>query len=408
MKQNMKLRFAAVLSCLLMLVYVLAPVSLPAVEVSAATTETVKIMPLGDSITDCDFWRTKLFTKLADNGYNVESVGSQWGNHEGHSGTLVTNTAAGTQLVDWLANANPDIVMMLYGTNDCWCDKSAQEILDAYTVLVGQMRDNNPNMIILVGKVTPLIPDFTNDLVYRVERLNNVMDAWAADLSTEQSPIYVVDHFTGFDAMTDTYDGCHPNESGSEKICNNWYNALSVILDGGIPETPSTSEAPVVSEEPSVAPTSEAPVVSEEPSVAPTSEAPVVSEEPSAAPTSEVPAVSEEPSVAPTSEAPIVSEEPASGELELVADVSAWSTGYTMNMTVKNTSNTAISNWKLLIEKDAFEITNMWCAEYTMEGDYIVITPMSWNQSIAANGSVNFGFQGTGSVAADFAYTLVN
>lgn len=371
MKQNMKLRLLAVISCLVMVVGLLAP-STTNFVVAAATTETVKIMPLGDSITDCDFWRTKLFTKLADNGYNVESVGSQWGNHEGHSGTLVTNTAAGTQLVDWLANANPDIVMMLYGTNDCWCDKSAQEILDAYTILVGQMRDNNPNMIILVGKVTPLIPDFTYDYVYRVERLNNVMDAWAADLSTEESPIYVVDHFTGFDAMTDTYDGCHPNESGSEKICNNWYNALSVILDGGIPEA---SETPVVSEDPIV---TEEPVVSEEPS-----EDPIVTED------------------------PVVSEEPVAGELELVTDLSAWSSGYTMNVTVKNNSDAAVSNWKLLIAKDAFEITNMWCAEYTIEGDYIVITPMSWNASITANGSSTFGFQGTGSVSADFDYELV-
>lgn len=397
MKQRTKMRLAAVVSCLLLLVCMLVPATVPAVNVAAANTETVKIMPLGDSITDCDFWRTKLFTKLADNGYNVQSVGSQWGNHEGHGGTLVTNTAAGTQLVDWLAAANPDIVMMLYGTNDCWCDKSAQEILDAYTVLVGQMRDNNPNMIILVGKVTPLIPDFTNDYVYRVERLNNVMDAWAADLSTEQSPIYVVDHFTGFDAMTDTYDGCHPNESGSEKICNNWYNALSVILDGGVPsasETPAVSEEPVVSEEPSVAPSSEAPVVSEEP---------IVSEEPS-----ETPAVSEEPSVAPSSEAPVVSEDPAesSDDLQLVTEVNAWSTGFTMNVTVKNPSNTAVSNWKLLIDKDAFEITNMWCAKYEVSGDYIVITPESWTQSIAANGSVNFGFQGNGTVG-DFDYTLV-
>ncbi len=387
MKQNMKLRLLAVISCLVMVVGLLAP-STTNFVVAAATTETVKIMPLGDSITDCDFWRTKLFTKLANNGYDVESVGSQWGNHEGHGGTLVTNIAAGTQLVDWLANANPDIVMMLYGTNDCWCDKSAQEILDAYTILVGQMRDNNPNMIILVGKVTPLIPDFTNDYVYRVERLNNVMDAWAADLSTEESPIYVVDHFTGFDAMTDTYDGCHPNESGSEKICNNWYNALSVILDGGIPEA---SETPVVSEDPIV---TEEPVVSEEPS-----EDPIVTEEP---------VISEEPSEEPiVTEEPVESEEPVAGALELVTDLSAWSSGYTMNVTVKNNSDAAVSNWKLLIDKDAFEITNMWCAEYTIEGDYIVITPMSWNASIAANGSSTFGFQGTGSVSADFDYELV-
>ncbi|WP_054740903.1 SGNH/GDSL hydrolase family protein [Cellulosilyticum ruminicola] len=67
-----------------------------------AAQKTVRIMPLGDSITDCDFWRTMLFNKLTENGYNVESVGTRPGNHEGHWGFKVTDIANYNQLVPCL------------------------------------------------------------------------------------------------------------------------------------------------------------------------------------------------------------------------------------------------------------------------------------------------------------------
>lgn len=386
MNKKQKMRFVALLSCMLLFVCTLFHGTAPVCEVKAATTATTKIMPLGDSITDCDFWRTMLFNKLTDNGFDVQSVGTQYGGHEGHSGMLVTDLAKTTQLSTWLQASDPDIVMMLFGTNDCWCDKGATAILAAYETLVGQMRAYDPNMTIVIGKVTPLIPNFTSDYVYRAEELALAIDDWAADLTTEQSPIYIVDHFTGFDAMNDTYDGVHPNATGSEKICNKWYDTLSQILSG---QTPVVSEAPV-SEEPVVSetPVSEEPVVSE----APVSDEPIVSEVP----------VSEEPVV--TTE-PVVSEVPSS-DLELETSLNAWSTGYTMNVNVKNNSSEAVSNWKLVVKKADFTITNVWCAEVTESGDYLIITPMSWNSTISAGGYANFGFQGTGTPAADFEYTL--
>lgn len=362
MKMKSIKRLIAHVLCVMLVVGTFVHTTSPAVQVKAA--EATKIMPLGDSITDCDFWRSKLFNKLTDNGYNVKSVGTRYGGHEGHSGMLVTDLAKTNDLTTWLDATNPDMVMMLFGTNDCWCDKGAKAILAAYTTLVGQMRENNPDMIIVVGKVTPLIPNFTSDFVYRAEELALAIDGWAEELTTEKSPIYVVDQFTGFDAMTDTYDGVHPNEAGSVKMCNKWYDSLSKILDG---ETPAVSETPVVSESPEV---------------------------------SETPEVSE---------APIVSETPASSKpttnLTLTTEVNSWSTGFTMSANVNNTSDTAVTDWKLIIEKGDFTITNAWCVELEETDDKYIITPMSWNSTINAGGYTSFGFQGTGSVT-NFTYTL--
>ena len=95
--------------------------------------ESVKIMPLGDSITlragltSLNGYRKPLYWALTDAGYNFDFVGSQTDgvfpdpNHEGHSGwhadTTGTNDILG-QVYNWLT-ANPaDIVLLHIGTND--------------------------------------------------------------------------------------------------------------------------------------------------------------------------------------------------------------------------------------------------------------------------------------------------
>ena len=315
-KQKSIIRLLARISMVFLFV---SMVFTPATSVTYAATTPTKIMPLGDSITDCDFWRTMLFNKLADNGYDVQSVGTQYGNHEGHSGMCVTNLAQTTQLSEWLAASNPDIVMMHFGTNDCWGNAGTDKILDAYTTLVGQMRANNPNMIIVVAQIIPMHPN-------------------------------------------DTYDGAHPNSSGSQKMCDRWYETLSSIL--------SAEDKPVEAEVPTEPETPTEPV---------------------------------EPEVPTEPEAP---EAPVDGVLKLDTVLSTWNTGYTMTVNITNTSNETVNGWELKVNKADFDISNIWCAEVTESGEYLIIRPMSWNATISAGGSVSFGFQGNGTVTEDFAYTL--
>lgn len=214
----------------------------PGGQAILAAEQTVKIMPLGDSITDCDFWRTLLFNKLIDNGYNVQSVGTRPGNHEGHWGIKVTDIADYNQLVPWLEASNPDVIMMHLGTNDCWQNVKTSKIIEAYTKLIGQMRANNPNVIIVVAQIIPLHPDDQIDYAANVNALNAAIPEWAAGLTTEASPIIVCDQYTGFNVEVDTYDGAHPSGSGSQKICDNWYKVLAPILSGETPEPVETPE----------------------------------------------------------------------------------------------------------------------------------------------------------------------
>ena len=226
-----------------------------------------RIMALGDSITGSPgCWRAYLWQSLTKNGYtNINFVGTQYpqgcgfnydGEHEGHGGALATNVADQNQLVDWLSQSNPDIVLMHFGTNDCWSGRDNQVILDAFSKLVDQMRSNNPNMIIFVAQIIPMDPSQSCvDCDQRVITLNNSLPAWAQTKNTSQSPIIIVDHWTGFDVNTDTYDGVHPNEQGDRKIAANWYDALTPILTGSPTDTPIPSPTPVDTPTPTSTPT---------------------------------------------------------------------------------------------------------------------------------------------------------
>lgn len=230
------------LTALLALAFGLA-VAQPATAHPAGTRAAgaVRIMPLGDSITGSPgCWRALLWNQLQDAGYTatdfVGTLGPQGcsvpydGDNEGHGGALATTTADQGQLAGWLSATHPDIVVMHFGTNDVWSGRSTDTILGAFTTLVGQMRADNPAMRILVAQILPMAPATCTDCGQRVQELNAAIPGWAAGLTTAQSPVTVVDQWTGFSTASDTYDGVHPNDAGDAKIAARWYPALTRYL----------------------------------------------------------------------------------------------------------------------------------------------------------------------------------
>lgn len=92
--------------------------------------------------------------------------------------------------------------------------------------------------------------------------------------------------------------------------------------------------------------------------------------------------------------------------LQLTYSSSTWENGYNLNVTINNSSTSAINGWILTLKKSDFAITNAWCVKATSSGNSILITPETWNSTIPANGSVTFGFTGQGTFNKNFSYTL--
>ncbi|MER5281028.1 GDSL-type esterase/lipase family protein [Streptomyces sp. NPDC002809] len=216
---------------------------------AATAAAPVRIMPLGDSITGSPgCWRSLLWDQLQNAGYtDIDFVGTlnaqscaltHDADNEGHGGFLATTTADQNLLPGWLAATAPDIVVMHFGTNDVWSSIAPDTILAAYTKLVGQMRAANPSMKVLVAQLIPINPSSCAECAARTVSFNQRIPAWAQGITTTQSPVSVVDQWTGFDTASDTYDGVHPNASGDAKMAARWYPELSALLTRGDPGEP--------------------------------------------------------------------------------------------------------------------------------------------------------------------------
>ena len=220
--------------------------------ITPAHAGAIKIMPLGDSITGSPgCWRALLWTQLQSAGYtNFDFVGTLNnsgdcgipfdGDNEGHGGYLATGIDSNNQLPAWLAATTPDVVMMELGTNDVWNNIAPATILASFGHLVDEMRANNPNVRVMVAQITPLNPSGCTDCPQRVINFNAAIPAWAAAKSTTQSPITVVDVWTGFDDAADTADGVHPNSTtGIQKVAASWYPAVVAMLRNTPTSTPT-------------------------------------------------------------------------------------------------------------------------------------------------------------------------
>ncbi|WP_027344382.1 cellulose binding domain-containing protein [Hamadaea tsunoensis] len=390
--------FAALLAALSAAVAVgLTTVTTPAAAGTSLAAAPVRIMPLGDSITGSPgCWRALLWNRLQSSGYtNIDFVGTlppqgcgvaYDGDNEGHGGYLATNIANQNLLPAWLAATTPDIVVMHLGTNDVWSSIAPATILTAFSTLVDQMRASNPAMKILVAQILPMNPSSCAECGQRVINFNAAIPAWAASKSTAQSPITVVDQWTGFNTATDTGDGVHPNASGDQKMSDRWYPPLSALLTPGGSASPSAS----VSSSPSRS-ASAGPSVS--PSASPSASR---SASPSASP-------SRSASAGPSASG---SAGKSCGVVYKVTN--QWPGGFGTDVTVANTGSVALTGWTVVLTfANGQTITQLWNGTYTQSGGTVTVKNMSYNGALAPGVSTSFGFNATWNNAANAAPTAV-
>ncbi|NUT50978.1 MAG: cellulose-binding protein [Saccharothrix sp.] len=344
---------AALLAALAALVGVLVAAPGQAAVQAAAPT---RIMALGDSITGSPgCWRALLDRDLRAAGHtDIDFVGTLPGDgcgfaydsqNEGHGGALVTTVADQNQLVGWLSATNPNVVLMHFGTNDVWSNRSTATILAAYGKLVDQMRANNATMKVLVAKIIPMAASACAECPQRVVDLNAAIPGWAAAKSTAQSPVTVVDQWTGFNTTTDTYDGVHPNSSGDRKIADKWIPAVVSALNGTTPTSTTTSTTTTTTT---------------------------------------------------TSTTTTTTVPNGSCDVEIKV-VNQWPGGFSAEITIRNTGAVATRGWRVGFSfRTGMALSQGWNGTFTQSGTSVTVTNSSWNGSIPPAGSTKVGFNGTG------------
>jgi len=87
---------------------------------------------------------------------------------------------------------------------------------------------------------------------------------------------------------------------------------------------------------------------------------------------------------------------PITGGCQVQSSVNAWNNGLTNNLTITNTSNATISNWRLTFTLPAGQtIISGWNATYSPSSGQVTASNVSWNSIIPPNGSVQIGYQAT-------------
>jgi hypothetical protein len=200
-----------------------------------------KIMVLGSSNESGTCWRAFLWQKLRSAGItSFDFVGSQVVGPdcgvagynkacEARPGTIVTGISAATYK-GWFAAHPPDIVLQHIGGADLMSNITAANVIKAYSVIVEQARAVNPKVIFLVAQHTPQDPPGCGNCIADVVALNSAIPGWAAQTTTTESPVSVVDLYTGLDSAADFSDRVHLNVSGSQKVSDRWMAALLPIL----------------------------------------------------------------------------------------------------------------------------------------------------------------------------------
>jgi lysophospholipase L1-like esterase len=214
----------------------------------------ITILPLGDSITQANnthlSYRYNLWTKLIDDGRLFDLVGSLDNNfngdptwppylgqnfdqdHEGHWGwrtdQILNGRTGQGSISEWLAYYTPDVVLIHIGSNDVYQGQSTVSSVTEIKAIIDTLRTDNPNVTIFLAKLIPINSDTYNP---RIIALNAEMDGIAANKSTVDSPVWVVDQYSGFDAAADTYDNVHPDASGEEKMAQKWHDAMQTYLN---------------------------------------------------------------------------------------------------------------------------------------------------------------------------------
>ena len=91
-------------------------------------------------------------------------------------------------------------------------------------------------MKIIVAQIIPMSPSGCTTCAADVVAFNNAIPAWAAGLTTAQSPITVVDQWTGFDVVRGHLRPRSPaSTSGFRKMAERFFPAVTAALNGTPP-----------------------------------------------------------------------------------------------------------------------------------------------------------------------------
>lgn len=209
-----------------------APPGIP-LSVSRCHADGLAIMPLGDSLTDGltipGGYRVELWRRIAAAGLHDHFVGSLENgpadlierHHEGHSGFRIDQIQE--RVAGWMSSAQPDLVLLMIGTNDVLQAFDLRRAPERLARLVDTILAASPRVRVLLATLPP------DQAAERQTREFNrgvrvVAKARAARVT-------LVDMHAALSGTPGLFPpaNCHPTVAGHQQIGDLWWSAIRSV-----------------------------------------------------------------------------------------------------------------------------------------------------------------------------------
>lgn len=222
----------------------------PAAHASAADASSLRVMPLGDSITwgvgssTGDSYRADLGDELSSDGHALDFVGSGRNgtmadpDNEGHSGWRIDQIAGIADSV--LDRYRPNVITLEIGTNDLNQNYEVATATDRLHALIDQITADAPYATVLVGSLIVS----TNP----VEEPNRpAFNAAVPGIVQAEQAAGKHVGFVDMSALTaaDLSDQLHPNDGGYQKMADAFHAGVQAADAAGWITPPVPAGGPV-------------------------------------------------------------------------------------------------------------------------------------------------------------------
>lgn len=215
---------------------------------AAAAPASLRVMPLGDSITwglgspSGNGYRGFLWNQLAAEGHTLDFVGSGRNgpmsdpDNEGHSGWRIDQIAGIADSV--LSQYRPNVVTLEIGTNDLGQNYQVPTATNRLHALIDQITADAPDATVLVG--TLIVSTNSTEEPNR-PAFNQAIPGIVQAEQSAGKHVRLVD----MSALTtaDLSDGLHPNDGGYQKMATAFNAGIQAADAAGWIHAPGTSPA---------------------------------------------------------------------------------------------------------------------------------------------------------------------
>ncbi|WP_370964357.1 ricin-type beta-trefoil lectin domain protein [Amycolatopsis sp. cg9] len=208
---------------------------LPGTPAAADSNGGVRVMPLGDSITEGTQvpggYRIGLWQRLSASGYRVDFTGSQYNgpaalgdhDHEGHPGWRIDQIDA--NVVTWLRNTGSHTVLLHIGTNDVLQNYDVGHAPDRLSGLIDHITATAPDAEVFVATIIPLANSGQESAV---RAFNSAIPGIVQRNRNAGKHVHLVDQHSAV-TTGDLIDGIHPTATGYGKMAATWFGALQSV-----------------------------------------------------------------------------------------------------------------------------------------------------------------------------------